>query len=506
MKHFLQKSWVVLVLLLALFSNGVFAQNNKIINDSLFSSVLKENRSLRIILPDDYQAGSSKKYETIYVLDGEWNLDLFSYAYNFQKKEGFVPPAIIVALPNSYPDGQNMRERDFLPVKSEYNKLAGGADNFIGFLKAELIPYINSKYPSNNENSLFGHSFGGLFTMYAFLVQPDLFSNYYCSDPSFWWGNDFDNKLAEKTFKTTKYQNKTLWVNGITETAQNMGILKMDSILKSSAPSGLSWKIGIYPKETHNSVRFKGIYDGLRFTYDGFSDKDILFHPMAGIVKKDLPFYIFLNNTPNSLYYTNDGTEPTEKSAKADRTILMKGPGKLYIKSLAGSGKYASKGYYEFKESDFLPAIANLKKAKNGLKYTYFEGKWDTVPDFSKLKPITDGIADSTFKLNTLKSTTNFGCVFEGYIKIDVEGQYSFALKSDDGAKLYFSNQLIANNDGLHSMENIKTYTLPLKKGYYPLRIEYFQQGGDMGVDIYYVLPGSQNPTKVPASAFYHVK
>ena len=66
-----------------------------------------------------------------------------------------------------------------------------------------------------------------------------------------------------------------------------------------------------------------------------------------------------------------------------------------------------------------------LKTIKHGgLRYSYYEGKWETLPDFTKLKAIKTGIADSSFSLEKLPAKSNFGCVFEGYLKIDIEGYY----------------------------------------------------------------------------------
>ena len=51
-------------------------------------------------------------------------------------------------------------------------------------------------------------------------------------------------------------------------------------------------------------------------------------------------------------------------------------------------------------------------------------------------------------------------------------------LNSDDGAKLYLGDKLILNNDGLHDASGTKSFVLPLQKGFYPVRLEYFPEGG----------------------------
>jgi predicted alpha/beta superfamily hydrolase len=134
-----------------------YSQDHTTISDSIYSGILKEQRTIKVLLPETYKPGSAEKYEVIYLTDGEWAMDLFSYIYKFAKSENYVPPAIIVAVPNSYIDKANQRDRDFLPVHVPVPAISGGAGNFLSFFKNELIPYIDKTYPTNGTNSLYGH-------------------------------------------------------------------------------------------------------------------------------------------------------------------------------------------------------------------------------------------------------------------------------------------------------------------------------------------------------------
>jgi len=57
---------------------------------------------------------------------------------------------------------------------------------------------------------------------------------------------------------------KNLWIAG---TSQNSSISEVNKFLKQNAPEKLSWQAATYPNEKHNSVRIKGIYDGIKFCY-----------------------------------------------------------------------------------------------------------------------------------------------------------------------------------------------------------------------------------------------
>ena len=52
------------------------------------------------------------------------------------------------------------------------------------------MPKIESMYKINKQKKvLFGHSLSGLFTVWAMLRKPNLFSHYLAISPSIWWNN-----------------------------------------------------------------------------------------------------------------------------------------------------------------------------------------------------------------------------------------------------------------------------------------------------------------------------
>lgn len=83
----------------------------------------------------------------------------------------------------------------------------GGSEHFYRFLMEELRPLIAGAYPVNAEDqTLYGHSWGGLFTLCVLLNHPQSFRNFIASSPSIWWNkrsmlNDapgFEEKIRSK--------------------------------------------------------------------------------------------------------------------------------------------------------------------------------------------------------------------------------------------------------------------------------------------------------------------
>ena len=480
-----------LIPLLACSVNAI-AQNLPGKRITLQSDILKEERIIQVLLPGAYKPGSTEKYDVLYLLDGDSNLQTIAAIQQFIQDHTGMPPVIMVAIFNTD------RSRDLSPTAMSGVPSTGGADKFLAFLKKELVPHINKSYPVSGNAILYGHSLGGLFAMYAMLNEPQLFNYYLAIDPSFWWDDNYLNKLAAD--KLGAASGKSFFIAGRDESAlKQMGISSMDAVLKEKAPKDFSWKVASYPEEDHGSIRLKSVYDGLRFFYDGFGNQSVQFHPMNGIVLKDKPYKIYYFGPPQAVSYTTDGTEPTSAAPKMEAEINLTNGAKFAAKALGRKDRYNKATVGEFKLGTTLAASARPADAQpGGFRYAYYEGEWDELPDFRKLKPIKSGIADKDFNVNKLPRQTNFACLIEGYIEIQKDGYYIFVLDSDDGSKLFLGDTQLIAYDGLHGDGKPRTYMLPLEKGFYPIRLEYFQKGGGANLKLEYVVPDVVPPRPVP--------
>jgi hypothetical protein len=64
----------------------------------------------------------------------------------------------------------------------------GGAEAFYRFLVEELRPAIAAAYPVDaDDQTLYGHSLGGLFTLGVLFRHPESFRGFVASSPSIWW-------------------------------------------------------------------------------------------------------------------------------------------------------------------------------------------------------------------------------------------------------------------------------------------------------------------------------
>ena len=488
---------ILLSVFLCLVNNIIGQDGYKVKRDSLQSVVLKQTRMLDIYLPDGYDAPNAK-FPVIFVLDGESRCQHIVPTARFLFLNEKMPKAIIVGVINIE------RTYDFLQTSIEDSKFGGGADNFIKFFKNELIPYIDGNLKTEQYKVLIGHSYGGAFAFYSFINEPDIFDAYMCIDPSFWYNNQALVKNAHDGFVPTKNWNKPLFIAGRDIKAQNyLGIAQMHEELKKTAPESLNWKMVSYPDENHNSITMKGVYDGLRFIFDNNDYFKIV--PNSGIIPNGVSYYAYIENGNPRLRYTIDGSEPTLSSPLCNDTIKLNKPCTLTVKQVSAKYRKTKPETRIFAEGDFIKGQQSVKKIKQGLKYSYYEGAWDTIPDLTNIVPIKTGVSD-IINLNIALKNECFAIQFEGYLYISKKDLYYFYNESDDGAKVYFNNQLLVNSNELYSpFKPVFTKYIPLEQGYYPIKIQYFQRIENKFLTFKYSIGGNKLK-QFTKDFFYHLE
>lgn len=142
-----------------------------------------------------------------------------------------------------------------------------------------------------------------------------------------------------------------------------------------------------------------------------------------------------------------------------------------------------------------------------GLAFKHYTGTWDNLPDFNTLTPILTGVVPNVTLTNATQSE-NYAFLWEGYIRIPSNGNYTFRTNSDDGSKLYLSPynhtaSALVNNDGLHGSQNANG-SITLAAGVYPIAITFFQQGGGANMSISWQKAGQSgwSMAPIPDSAF----
>jgi predicted alpha/beta superfamily hydrolase len=189
--------------------------------DKIYSAILKEERTLLIYNPAENNKSSIQRYPVLYLLDGEEHF--YATVGMIKQMNGVWGDMIVVGITNTD------RNRDLTPT---INNISGG-DNFINFVKNELIRHIDSIYPTAPYRIFSGHSLGGLTVINTLLNSTTLFNAYIAIDPSLWWENKKLVQQAQLDFHKKKYANTSLFIaraNGIPLGMDTLAALKDTTI------------------------------------------------------------------------------------------------------------------------------------------------------------------------------------------------------------------------------------------------------------------------------------
>jgi hypothetical protein len=151
-----------------------------------------------------------------------------------------------------------------------------------------------------------------------------------------------------------------------------------------------------------------------------------------------------------------------------------------------------------------------------GLQPRYFYGDFDHVDrvptqaaDVAKGavgKPVANLAAGSnTGRLWEAQSDTQYGVHFSGLIKL-AAGDYQFAVKSNDGVRVFLDRTRILEDPTAHPDRFTPPAKVTIAKaGWYRLTVQYFQRRGGAALELHWQPPGAAALSIVPPEALAHV-
>ena len=182
----------------------------------IHSKIIDDDYYLYIKLPKNYEE-TNNTYPVIYLLDGDIAFTMAWSTVRYLQYGKHLPEVIIVGIGYGSllsSDEENMRERDYTISELADRKNSGGGENFLNFLKTELIPYIDSEYRTNPlKRVINGYSFGGLLVMYSFIKENDLFSGYVAGSPYLSTDVEYLQKLLIEKSEIMKNSKAKLFIS-----------------------------------------------------------------------------------------------------------------------------------------------------------------------------------------------------------------------------------------------------------------------------------------------------
>ena len=266
-------------------------------NGELYSNILHEQRKIMVYLPASYYDTYfyKRRYPVVYAMDGDSHFFNLAAMIKQMSENGNglqFPEMILVAIQNTDRNRDLTPSRDtaaFMMDKRSASR-TGGGDKFLSFISTELMPHIDSLYPTAPYHVFIGHSFGGLMVVDALVYHKDMFNAYLAIDPSMMWDRCRLLHEAQQLLPGADYSGRSLFMasanslqTGLDTTTvmgdttsifsihmQSMFHLR-NALSATSAVNHLSFRWKYYPEYSHQTVPLPAEYDGLRYLFDFYS-------------------------------------------------------------------------------------------------------------------------------------------------------------------------------------------------------------------------------------------
>lgn len=247
----------------------------------LSRSVEGEVYPIEVVLPDDYD--STRTYPVLYFTDWWFSTEAGPNTYNRMRFANEIEPIIIVGIgtEGDMKDWRLERWRDLTPTRvpeQDYpdsiaagsRGKSGGAANFLGFIKNELIPLVEAKYPCDTlDRGLFGFSLGGLFGTYVLATEPQLFHKYFLGSPTVRYDDFVMLERLKETPPEIYSSVKAVFVSvGEEEPGDYLkGFADIRDLMSGKEVPGLLVESYIVPGEGHLLSANPAVVKGLKFFY-----------------------------------------------------------------------------------------------------------------------------------------------------------------------------------------------------------------------------------------------
>lgn len=155
-------------------------------------------RHYRLDLAIPRRAAPAAGYPVVYLLDGNNVLAELREDWLAELDAGNPPLLVMIGYDIDDRYDMDQRTRDYTGATSA---------DFLKVVETRIKPLVQAQHPLDpTRQMLWGHSFGGLFVLYALLEDPDAFQTYIAASASLWFqpetfakGNSFQGMHGDST-------------------------------------------------------------------------------------------------------------------------------------------------------------------------------------------------------------------------------------------------------------------------------------------------------------------
>lgn len=232
----------------------------EVIDEAFEIPQLIRTRRIAALLPRDYYSNTNKRYPVLYLQDGQNLFDDYAPygSWGVNKRMAMMAEMgmgdlIIISIDHA----ENQRMGEFLPsFKTTLGR--GDGKKYVRFLADTLKPYIDSHFrtlPAARHTGIGGSSLGGLISIYAGMMYPEVYDKLMIFSPSLWVAPNIPFRLIDLA---NEFSGRIYLYGGAAESSTmvpNLERFKAE-VEKQEGTFDVAFRLETDPHGQHNEARW----------------------------------------------------------------------------------------------------------------------------------------------------------------------------------------------------------------------------------------------------------
>ena len=253
------------LVLLFFFVSFIGQAQDNIIYKKFNSFNLNEERILKIYVPESFQENDQNTYPVTIVFDGEFLFDVYVANTKLFASRDKAPEQIVVGI------FQNQNEERYSDC--DYSEDTGlpnqESSKFYGFVRDELLPYLDDNYPTSLFKTIMGNTLTANFANYFFLESTPVFNAYININPSY--ATDMHQKLESQSQSLITPYYYYLSGGDFNTEARTTAINNTNNLLKLSENPNFKYHYDDFSNSSKTASIGQAVASGIGFTFRQFA-------------------------------------------------------------------------------------------------------------------------------------------------------------------------------------------------------------------------------------------
>ncbi len=253
------------IVFILLFISAIGFSQDNIIYKKFNSDMLNTERILKIYLPESYETNEDGTYPVAIIFDAELLFDVYVANAKLFAARDKAPDQIVVGIL------QNQNEERY--ADSDYSVDTGlpneDSSKFYGFVRDELLPYIDDNYRTSLFKAIAGNTITANFINYFFLESTPIFNAYININPSYAMNMHEKLELKSQSLDTEYFYYLS---SGNFNTEKRIkGINEVNNLLKLSENDKFNYKYDDFSNSTKTASIGQAISSSMGFIFELFA-------------------------------------------------------------------------------------------------------------------------------------------------------------------------------------------------------------------------------------------